>query len=134
MTAPTLARDASGAVRVPLRWAVDLDAISTRLWHRLRTVRGTALDDIERGVPWWTWLERWPSNTTVQALVRSQLRADPDVVAVDAVTVSVVEGVASIGATIRVRVGGRVLTTDLRVTDPYQTAGPPPMYLIGGLL
>lgn len=134
MTAPTLARDASGAVRVPLRWVSDLDAVSVDLYHRLRTVRGTALDDVERGLPWWDWLARWPGPQVVQAVVRSQLLADASVVDVERVSVSVVDAAVSIVAVVRVRLDGRVLSTSVAVTDPLQTSGPPPLYLTGGLL
>ena len=134
MTAPTLARDSSGAVRVPLAWARDLDAVKVDIYHRLRTRRGTALDDVSRGLPWLDWLERRPVPLVeIQSVTRAQLVAVPEVVAVESVTaVRTDDGGLTIDAVITVRVGGRVLSLSLAVADPYQTSGPPLLFQIVG--
>ena len=134
MTAPTLARDATGAVRVPLAWARDLDAVQVDIYHRLRTRRGTALDDVSRGLPWLDWLERRPVPLVeIQAAVRAQLVAIPEVVAVERVTAARTDdGGLTVNAVVSVRVLGRVLSLSLAVADPYQTSGPPLLFQIVG--
>jgi hypothetical protein len=134
MTAPTLARAATGAVRVPLAWARDLDAVQVDIYHRLRTRRGTALDDIARGLPWLDWLQRRPVPLVeIQAAVRAQLVAIPEVVAVERVTASRTDDAGLlIEAVVTVRLLGRALSLALSVADPYQTSGPPLYFQIVG--
>lgn len=133
MTAPTLARDSTGAVRVPLTWARDLDAVQVDIYHRLRTRRGTALDDVSRGLPWLDWLERRPVPLVeIQAAVRAQLIAVEEVVSVERVTAARVDDGITVDAVITVRVLGAVLSLSLAVADPYQTSGPPLLFQIVG--
>lgn len=127
MIPQTLARDASGAVAVPLRWVTGLDAVATLVYHRLRTRRGTALDDIERGLPWWDWLERLPVPLVeIRSAVRAQLLLVPGVLAVPTVTASRTDdGGLLVSATVQVRIGEVERTVGVQVADPYQTSGPP---------
>jgi hypothetical protein len=133
LTAPTLARTADGAVRVPFAWARDFDAIQVNIYQRLWTEVGTALENAARGLPWMRWASE-PSvgMPEIAAAVRLQLGAVAGVQAVQSVTPSRVAGVLSCPARCTVVLDGRPYSLSVVVADPYQTSGPPLFFQIGG--
>lgn len=131
MTAPTLARTATGAVRIPMVLATGFDAIKIDIYHRLRTEVGTALEDAARGLPWLRWASTLPVVLPeVAAQVRAQLGAVSGVVSVDTVTPSLVAGVLRCAATCTVRLDGNAYSLSVAVSDPYQTSGPPLLWQV----
>jgi hypothetical protein len=126
MTAPTLARTSSGAVRVPFAYAHGYDAIAIQIWHRLRTHRGSALEDVARGLPWGDWLTRLVVPLAeIEGAVRAQVVLVPGVVAIERVAATVVDGVITCEVLCRIQVRGRPFGIGVTVADPYQTSGPP---------
>jgi hypothetical protein len=126
MTAPTLARDSTGAVRVPFSYAHGYEAIATQIWHRLRTHRGSALEDVARGLPWGDWLTRLVVPLAeIEGAVRAQVVIVPGVVAIERVVASVADGVITCEVLCRLVVRGRPFGVAIVVADPYQTSGPP---------
>jgi hypothetical protein len=129
--APVLARDSTGAVLLPMRQVGGADAVMTRLWTRLRTRRGTALEDAERGLPWTDWLQR-PGVPLVEITdaVREQAALVQGVVAVVAVTGSRSGGRITIGVRVDVESDDTIASVAITVADPYQTQGAPPWYAV----
>lgn len=131
MTAPALVRDSLGAVVVPLRWVYGADAVLVRCYHRLRTDRGTALEDTARGLPWSDWQTREPVPLAeIEGAVREQVEGIPGVVEVSDVVAT--RSGSSISCSVRVRIDadGDLVTADVSASDPYATAGSPPWYLV----
>lgn len=132
MASPTLARTATGAVRIPMTLATGIDVVSLGIYHRLRTEVGTALEDAARGLPWTAWLMRQPVPLVeVEAQVRAQLRRVPGVVTVEAVTAArASDGAITCTARCTVAAGGEAYSLSVQVADPYQTSGPPLLFQI----
>lgn len=131
MTAPVLARTTSGAVRFPLAQIGGVDAVASRIWHRLRTRRGTAIEDTDRGLPWLAWRERAAIPVVeITDAVREQVVLEPGVVAVRSVTPSRVGGQITISVQVDVRAEDSIASVAIGVLDPYQTQGAPVWYAI----
>jgi hypothetical protein len=133
MSAPVLARTSTGSVRFPRRRVSGFEAVADVMFSRLRTLRGTALEETERGIPWIAWAER-PAipMVEIEAAVRAQLEVIPGVV-VRSVTAQRVNRrvVCSVEADVRTSDGIAVLT--VTVADPYLTAGAPPWFAVAPL-
>lgn len=131
MTTPALARDANGAVESPLRWVDGADAVLVRLYHRLRTDRGTGLEDTTRGLPWSDWQTRTPIPLAeIEGAVREQVEIVPDVVEVTRVEASRSGSSVVVDVTVTIDAEGEIITADITAADPYLTAGPPAWYLV----
>jgi hypothetical protein len=113
-----------------MRRVSGFEAVADVMFSRLRTLRGTALEETERGIPWIAWAER-PAipMVEIEAAVRAQLEVIPGVV-VRSVTAQRVSRrvVCSVEADVRTSDGIAVLT--VTVADPYLTAGAPPWFAV----
>jgi hypothetical protein len=133
VAAPTLARTADHAVRVPFAWARDFEAVEANIFHRLWTEVGTALEDAARGLPWMRWASE-PSTglPEISAAVRLQLGSVSTVQTVESVTPQRVAGVITCSARCTVVLDGRPYSLSVAIADPYQTSGPPLLFQIIG--
>ena len=132
--APTLERTATGAVRIPMRRIQGADVLADKLFHRMRTLRDTAIEETERGLPWVDWFER-PAvpRVEIEAAVRAQA------VAVEGVTVRSVQaarvaGRLVVSVSVDLDTGdGSIAVATVTTADPYLTTGAPPWYAVAGL-
>ena len=135
MTAPVLARRATGAVRFPMAQIGGVDAVASRIWHRLRTRRGTAIEDEARGLPWLAWRERAVIPVVeIADAVREQGALEPGVVAVRRVVPTRVGGQVTIAVEVDVQAQDSIASVAIGVLDPYQTQGAPVWYQIAPLV
>lgn len=132
MTAPVLARTSTGAVRLPMRQVGGARAVAHRLQHRLRTERGTALEDVERGCPWSRWATTAPLPTAeIDAVLREQVALEPGVAGVTLTrVVRAANGSITVTIYVDIRAEDTVQSVAIVVADPYLTSGAPEWYFV----
>lgn len=140
MTTPVLARTSTGAMRLPMAQVSGSAAVADRIFHRLRTDRGTALEDDSRGLPWFGprhngWLLRKNvPRIEIEGTVREQVALVDGVVSVDSVLAERVNDGLVVSVACTVKKDDEISSITITVADPYQTSGPPTWFAIAGLM
>jgi len=133
MTSPALARLADGSVEFPMRLVGGAEAVGITMQHRLRTHRGTDLEDVSVGLPWKRWATTLPTSLAdIEGVAREQARRVPGVTAVRLSRATRDPSTGAIATTLTVDVSARDTTQAITmvVADPLLTSGAPDWFFV----
>ena len=133
MTSPALARLADGSIALPMRLVGGAESVGITMQHRLRTHRGTDLEDITVGLPWKRWATTLPTPLAdIEGVSREQARRVPGVTAARLSRAARDPSTGSIATALTVDISTRDTTQAITmvVADPLLTSGAPEWFFV----